>query len=164
MLFRSSYTWSRSIDDSSDLQTLLLPQDVNNFKAERADSLFDQRQRFVFSGVIASPGAWRTGSSVRRFFSDFTVAPIVELSSGRPFNVITNVDTNNDQSSQTDRPSVGNGYQLCVPGTTGCFTPLIQNYQFATGNLGRNMGILHGFMSIDMRVARAIRKIGRAHV
>ncbi len=155
--FLASYTWSRSIDDSSDLQTLLLPQDVNNFKAERADSLFDQRQRFVFSGVIASPGAWRTGSSVRRFFSDFTVAPIVELSSGRPFNVITNVDTNNDQSSQTDRPSVGNGYQLCVPGTTGCFTPLIQNYQFATGNLGRNMGILHGFMSIDMRVARAIR-------
>lgn len=155
--FLASYTWSRSIDDSSDLQTLLLPQDVNNFKAERADSLFDQRQRFVFSGVIASPGAWRTGSSVRRFFSDFTVAPIVELSSGRPFNVITNVDTNNDQSSQTDRPSVGNGYQLCVPGTTGCFTPLIQNFQFATGNLGRNMGILHGFMSVDMRVARAIR-------
>src|SRR5215213_5784476 len=53
--FLASYTWSHSIDDSSDLQTLLLPQDNRNFGAERADSLFDQRHRFVFSGVIASP-------------------------------------------------------------------------------------------------------------
>ncbi|MGH9902405.1 MAG: TonB-dependent receptor domain-containing protein, partial [Pyrinomonadaceae bacterium] len=47
--FLASYTWSHSIDDSSDLQTLLLPQDNRNFRAERADSLFDQRHRFVFS-------------------------------------------------------------------------------------------------------------------
>jgi len=33
-----NYTWSHSIDDSSDLQTLLLPQDVRNFRADRADS------------------------------------------------------------------------------------------------------------------------------
>src|SRR5205085_11205305 len=49
--FLASYTWSHSIDDSSDLQTLLLPQDNRNFAAERADSLFDQRHRFVFSAV-----------------------------------------------------------------------------------------------------------------
>ena len=29
--FLASYTWSHSIDDSSDLQTLLLPQDNRNF-------------------------------------------------------------------------------------------------------------------------------------
>ena len=54
--FLASYTWSHSIDDSSDLQTLLKPQDNRNFAAERADSLFDQRHRFVFSGVLAAPG------------------------------------------------------------------------------------------------------------
>ena len=32
---------------------LLKPQDNNNFAAERSDSLFDQRHRFVFSGVFS---------------------------------------------------------------------------------------------------------------
>ncbi len=154
--FLGSYTWSHSIDDSSDLQTLLIPQDVRNFRAERANSLFDQRHRFVFSGLAASPTSWRSGNTWQKIFSDFTIAPIIEISSGRPFNIITNVDANNDQSSQTDRPSVLSDGTLCVPGTTGC-TPLIVNGQFATGNLGRNMGLTHAFASVDMRLTRAIR-------
>jgi len=155
--FLASYTWSHSIDDSSDLQTLLIAQDVNNFGAERADSLFDQRHRFVFSGVLISPDSWRSGSGWKKFLSDFTIAPIIELSSGRPFNIITNVDANNDQSTQTDRPSVNADGSLCVPGTAGCSTPLITNGRFSTGNLGRNMGLTHGFASVDLRVSRAIR-------
>ncbi|MGH9820438.1 MAG: TonB-dependent receptor domain-containing protein, partial [Pyrinomonadaceae bacterium] len=62
MTFLGSYTWSHSLDDSSDLQTLLIAQDVNNFSAERANSLFDQRHRFVFSAVWTSPDDWRTGN------------------------------------------------------------------------------------------------------
>ncbi len=154
--FLASYTWSHSIDDSSDLQTLLLPQDNRNFRAERANSLFDQRHRFVFSGMILSPGSWRSGDGLHRFLSDFTVAPIFEISSGRPFNILTNQDTNNDQSNQTDRPALlGNG-TLCLPSGPGC-TPLITNGQFSTGDLGRNLGITHSFVSLDMRVMRAIR-------
>lgn len=156
-VFLASYTWSHSIDDSSDLQTLLIAQDVNDFRAERADSLFDQRHRFVFSGAWMSPGSWRSGSGWQRFFSDFTVAPIIEFSSGRPFNIITNVDANNDQSTQTDRPSVNPDGTLCVPGAPGCVTPLITNGRFSTGNLPRNSGMTHSFMSVDMRVSRAIR-------
>ena len=155
--FLASYTLSQSIDDSSDLQTLLIAQDVNNFKAERSDSLFDQRHRFVFSGLWTSPTAWRTGNGWNKFFADWTVAPIIEFSSGRPFNIITNVDANNDQTGQTDRPSVNADGSLCVPGTAGCITPLITNGQFSTGNLGRNSGITHGFFSMDMRLSRAIR-------
>jgi hypothetical protein len=154
--FLASYTWSHSIDDSSDLQTLLLPQDNRNFRAERADSLFDQRHRFVFSAVFASPSAWRSGEGLHKFLADFTLAPIFEISSGRPFNVLSNQDTNNDQSNQTDRPSVLPDGRLCIPGSPGC-TPLIVNGQFATGDLGRNLGITHSFSSLDMRLTRAIR-------
>src|SRR5204862_6018267 len=104
--FLASYTWSHSIDDSSDLQTLLLPQGNRNLRAERADSLFDQRDRFVLSGIITSPTDWRGGRGGKRFLSDLTVARILEIASGRPFNILSNQDTNNDQSNQTDRPSV----------------------------------------------------------
>ncbi|MFN2455831.1 MAG: TonB-dependent receptor domain-containing protein [Pyrinomonadaceae bacterium] len=162
--FLASYTLSHSIDDSSDLQTLLLPQDNRNTRAERADSLFDQRHRFVFSGVLAAPESFRSADDfARRFLADFTIAPIIEISSGRPFNILTGVDTNNDQSNQTDRPSVLADGTLCTPGTTGC-TPLITDGQFSSGNLGRNRGITRGFSSLDLRVTRAVRFGERARL
>ncbi|HKZ77262.1 MAG TPA: carboxypeptidase regulatory-like domain-containing protein [Pyrinomonadaceae bacterium] len=143
--FLASYTWSHSIDDSSDLQTLLLPQDNFNFRAERADSLFDQRHRFVFSSVISSPASWRSGDGLHRFLSDFTLAPIFEISSGRPFNILSNQDTNNDQSNQTDRPNVSGDGTLVIPPP------------FSAGALGRNAGLTHRFASLDMRLTRSIR-------
>ena len=165
--FLASYTWSHSIDDSSDLQTLLIAQDVNNFRAERANSLFDQRHRFVFSGVWTSPNAWRKGSGWQKFFADFTVAPILEISSGRPFNIITNVDANNDQSTQTDRPDVRPDGTLCTPTLPVTVVPIGApcsmfdidvngNTVFAAGTLGRNTGLTHKFASLDMRLSRAI--------
>ncbi len=153
--FLASYTWSHSIDDSSDLQTLLLPQDNRNFGAERADSLFDQRHRFVFSGVIASPSTWASEGGFHRALSNFTIAPIFEISSGRPFNILSNQDTNNDQSNQTDRPSVLSDGTLCVPGTAGC-VGLITNGVFTSGSLGRNFGLTHRYVSLDMRLARLV--------
>ena len=153
--FLASYTWSHSIDDSSDLQTLLLPQDNRNFGAERADSLFDQRHRFVFSGVLASPAPWTKGSGWQRALSNFTLAPIFEISSGRPFNILSNQDTNNDQSNQTDRPTVLSDGTLCVAGAQGC-VGIITNGQFTSGSLGRDFGLTHSFMSLDMRLAKMI--------
>ena len=161
--FLASYTWSHSIDDSSDLQTLLLPQDNRRFDEERADSLFDQRHRFVFSGVIASPATWRSGDGLHRFLSDFTVAPIFEWSSGRPFNILSNQDTNNDQSNQTDRPTVLSDGTLCVPGEAGC-VPLITNGQFTRGSLGRDFGLIHNYMSFDLRLAKLVRLTERARL
>jgi hypothetical protein len=144
LTFLAAYTWAHSIDDSSDLQTLLIAQDVNRFELERSDSLFDQRHRFVFSGVLSSPEGWRRADGwSKRMLANFTIAPIIELSSGRPFNIITNVDTNNDQSTSTDRPSVLADGTLVRPGA------------FQIGNLGRNRGITHSYASVDLRVSRA---------
>nr|MBA2737882.1 TonB-dependent receptor [Pyrinomonadaceae bacterium] len=153
--FLASYTWSHSIDDSSDLQTLLKPQDNTNFRAERSDSLFDQRHRFVFSGVISSPENWRSGGGgYRRFLSDFTIAPIIELSSGRPFNILTVNDANGDFQSSNERPSVLPDGSLCsnlVDCPAGFSTFPV------SGNLGRNRGITHNYFSLDMRLTRRIR-------
>ena len=39
--------------------------------------------------------------------ADFTVAPIIELSSGRPYTVITGTDYRLDLGASNGRPSVG---------------------------------------------------------
>ena len=52
--FLASYTWSHAIDDSTDLQSPLAPQDSYFPGNERSTSLFDQRHRMVFSGVYQS--------------------------------------------------------------------------------------------------------------
>lgn len=152
--FLASYTWSHSIDDSSDLQTLLKPLDNRNLRIDRADSLFDQRHRFVFSGLVTSPASWRSGDGAKRIFADFTVAPIFEMSSGRPFNILTGIDQNFDLQSSNERPSVAADGTLCIPGPTSTICPATLP---VNGSLGRNMGITHSYASLDMRLMRSIR-------
>jgi hypothetical protein len=154
MQFLASYTWSHTIDSSSDLQTLLKPQDNTNFRAERSDSLFDQRHRFVFSGVFTSPDGWRNGDFFHRFLSNWTVAPILEISSGRPFNIIAVGDANGDFQSTNERPTVRADGTLCQTGVdANCLTGIFP----ANGNLGRNRGITHMYASVDMRLTRKFR-------
>jgi Carboxypeptidase regulatory-like domain/TonB dependent receptor len=155
----ATYTWSHSIDSSSDLQTLLKPQDNTNFKAETSDSLFDQRHRFVFSGFFSAPESWKGGSGFQKFMHGFTVAPIVEISSGRPFNIIAVGDANGDFQSTNERPFVLADGSLCraqnitsTPNDPVCVTGFPIN-----GNLGRNMGITHSYFTVDMRLSRKIR-------
>lgn len=154
MQFYATYAWSHSIDDSSDLQTLLKPQDNQNFRAERSDSLFDQRHRFVMSGIVSSPDTWKSGSGFQRFMYGFSLAPIIEISSGRPFNIIAPGDANGDFQSTNERPSVLSSGTLCQTGVdAGCFQGIFPN----NGNLGRNMGITHNYFSVDARLTRKVR-------
>ena len=154
MQFYATYTWSHSIDDSSDLQTLLKPQDNTNFRAERADSLFDQRHRFVFSGVFNTPESWRSGSGWQKIMHGFSFSPIVEYGSGRPFNILAVGDANGDFQSTNERPTVLADGTLCQTGVDpGC----LQGVFPANGNLGRNAGITHNYFSVDARLTRRIR-------
>ena len=140
--FLASYTWSHSIDDSSDLQTLLKPQDNTNFRAEKSDSLFDQRHRFVFSGLASAPATWASAGGIKSWLRDFTFASIIEVSSGRPFNILAVGDANGDFQSTNERPTVLAGGTLCATGVdAGC----LQGVFPANGSLGRNMGITHTF-------------------
>lgn len=157
--FSASYTLSHAIDDSTDLQTLLAPQDNLRLDLERGNSYFDQRHRFVFSGVFQSPYRWKDDGAWKKILADFTFSPIVELSSGRPFNVHSAVDTNFDFSSQTDRPN------LLLPGQSAPAGAQVFTSEFGsfylpgegeTGSLGRTTGVRPGYASMDFRLTRRI--------
>jgi len=162
--FLGSYTWSHTIDDSTDLQSPLEPQNNYDLRAERSNSLFDQRHRFVFSGVYQS--GTLSGGFWSKFFSDWTVAPIIEAASGRPFNIITGDDRNFDFSTPTDRPLIvaaGTGPNSCGDlaaasrfSPTGFLQPACFLDGTLDGNLGRNAGTKPMNVFTDIRVGKRI--------
>jgi hypothetical protein len=161
--FLASYTWSHTIDDSTDLQSPLSPQNNYNVAAERGNSLFDQRHRFVLSGVYQS-GSVGSGF-VHKLLSDWTLAPIIEIVSGRPFNIITGDDRNFDFGTTTDRPVISgpNATTTCgdkaAPSRyspTGFLIPACFLDGTLTGNLARNAGTKPYDVFTDMRISRRI--------
>ncbi len=167
--FLASYTWSHAIDDSTDLQTLLNPQDNRNTAPERSSSTFDQRHRFVFSGVFESPYRWQDEGFWKKFLADFMVAPIWSISSGRPYTVLSGQDTNLDFGPFTDRPSlvpVGTPGSITSPDLPGlAFIPAnvcpatsapTTVFWGCTGNLGRNTETRPYTWNLDLRLARRI--------
>jgi hypothetical protein len=172
--FLASYTWSHSIDDSTDLQSPLSPQDNYNPAADRSNSLFDQRHRFVFSGVYQT-GKLSGSGFASKLFSNWTFAPLVEIASGRPFNILTGNGDNFQFSSTTGRPNVVTPSTAapapCPPPVASKFSPtgLFQEPCYAVfagggtptlasldGNLGRNAGISPWTAFNDMRVSKRL--------
>jgi hypothetical protein len=166
---QASYTWSHAIDDSTDLQSTLTPQDSYFPSADRSTSTFDERHRFVFNGVYQS-GKLSGGSFASKFFSNWTLAPLIEFGSGRPFNILTGNGDNLQLSSLTGRPNtfvnpactaLGNTpvnskfspsgvfQEPCILGFNGTLASL-------DGNLGRNAGVSPWTVFNDMRVAKRI--------
>jgi hypothetical protein len=168
--FLASYTWSHAIDDSTDLQSTLSPQDSYFPGLDRSSSLFDQRQRFVFSGVYQT-GKLAGSHFVSKVFSDWTFAPLVEISSGRPFNIITGNSDNFQLESKIVRPNTfvdpycgtvykskysptGTLQEPCINGFIA--TQTLPTLQQLDGNLGRNAGITPWVAFGDMRVSKRI--------
>jgi outer membrane receptor protein involved in Fe transport len=177
--FLSGWTYSHTIDDSTDLSTLLNPQDNNNPNGERGNSDFDQRHRWITSAVFLSPYHQSDPGFGKKFLAGFTVAPIIEVASGRPYNILIGTNPNLDLGTATNRPDVFpsgkvpaglpviispfvKGFDFTIP--TSCLGPT--NKPFPTdftvpsppfgcvGNLARNAFTRPGFFQIDLRVAR----------
>ena len=168
----SSYTWSHSIDNGTDLQSTLEPQDSRFANLEKSNSVNDQRHRWVTSGVFQTTSGKVGDSPWKHFIGNFTLAPIIEVSSGRPFSVLTGTDTRLDLGASQARPSV-----VSSGGTT---SPFIPGVHFAPanicltnngstfsvppftppfgcdGNLGRNAFVGPGFFEVDLRLSKQI--------
>ncbi len=165
--FLASYTWSHAIDDSTDLQSTLTPQDSFFPGLDRSTSLFDQRHRFVFSGVYQT-GKISGDGFASKLLSSWTFAPLIEFGSGRPFNIITGNPDNLQLSSLTTRPNTfSNPSPICGTSvsskfsTTGVFQePCIANFDGTLisldGNLGRNAGITPWTVFGDLRVSKRV--------
>ncbi|HUI52186.1 MAG TPA: TonB-dependent receptor [Terriglobales bacterium] len=172
----SSYTWSHSIDNGTDLQSTLEPADSRFPYLERSNSDNDQRHRWVTSGVFQSSPSHGGDSFAQSFLSNWTLAPLIEVSSGRPYNVITGEDTRLDLGASEIRPG------LTVAGAPGATTsPYISGVVFGppdvcltnakvhysvpgitppygcTGSLGRNTFTMPYFFQFDLRVSKGIQ-------
>jgi len=171
----SSYTWSHSIDDSTDLQSTLEPQDSRFPWLERSNSVNDQRHRWVTSVVFQSSPHKSGENFWNSFLSNFTLAPLVEWGSGRPYNVITGRDTRLDLGASQDRPSVvtaktpGATTSPYIPGVafvdaSSCYLANFSTFTVpgitppfgCIGDLGRNAFTMPGFFQFDMRVSKGI--------
>lgn len=123
--FLAAYTFSKAIDNSVDLLPDLQEiQDPLNIGVERALSLQDARSRFVLSGV------WQLSYTKNPLLRDFEVSTILNIESGRPYNLRAGVDLNNNgDDGIADRP----------PG------------------IPRNAGKAPGFANLDIRLTRNVK-------
>ncbi len=124
--FNAHYTFAKALDDfidfRTDLQEVLDPLRPGD---ERALSVQDVRSRFVFSGT------WDLNYTKNPILSGFQLSTIINLNSGRPYNLLAGTDLNqNGDNPPGDRPIVNGGF------------------------IGRNLGITPGFANMDLRITR----------
>jgi hypothetical protein len=90
----ASYTWSHAIDNVDPDIPGQNPNDPNfTGKIENGNAIFDQRQRFVLSGVYILPWNIHFGG-------------VGTLGSGLPYNITTGATNSGDTGATTDRPVI----------------------------------------------------------
>ena len=89
-----SYTWSHAIDNVDPDIPSQNPNDPNFAgRIENANAIFDQRNRFVLSGLYVLP--------LKIHFSG-----VATLGSGLPYNITTGTTNSGDTGATTDRPVI----------------------------------------------------------
>ena len=146
----ASYTWSKSIDDASDVGSTFaetnIPQDVRNVRAEKALSSFDHRHRVVFSFSYALPFSGKLAKG-------WTVAALGSAQSGAPFTVMIPTDNANIGAGPSQRPDLRGDPNVNAPRTaerwfdTAAFS---MPPQFRFGNAGRNIVFGDNEVNIDL--------------
>jgi Carboxypeptidase regulatory-like domain len=95
-----SYTWSKGIDDGPNPSFVLIPQDSQNLKAERAISSDNVGQRFVLNATIDGP------TNRNALLNNFRVGTIVTLESPNYFTKFAGFDANGDIFGNNDRVGI----------------------------------------------------------
>jgi len=146
LLLRGAYTFSKLLDDSSEVFTnsglSSFSQNPLSQAGDRGPSAYDRRQRLVVTYIWEIPYVHRTDNVgygiLHALTSHWQFSGFATFQSGVPQTVTSGVDTNGDGRSTNDRPSLanaslgqGNFARYAVPGTG------LPN-QGLLGNVGRN--------------------------
>jgi len=178
--FLASYWFSKSLDYISSLNvagsapTLVagendLAQNPFDLRAEHGPSLFDAKNRFLFSGSYRLP-IWRDASSAAAFIlNGWQLNTITSISSGTPFTVYDSANVSEQgsapeitgfYSSRPDlisNPNLGphTPSQWVSPSAFQLLNPNTQAGQF--GNEGRNVVRGPGIESVDLSLFKDFR-------
>jgi hypothetical protein len=153
----AAYTWSHSIDDQSAFLSTTpdpnFPQNSHDLAAERANSSFDMRQRFVLTYVFMLPGQ-------NRWTRNTEFQGITTVQSGQPFTPVLGFDNSNtgNTGSQTgsDRPNVVHSWKLTNPTPNEWFdtSAFVIPPRYTFGDAGRNIIRGPGLASFDVAFVR----------
>jgi hypothetical protein len=173
--FMVSYTWSRSIDDSSALRAHdgdagQQPQDSYNMHAERGLSTFHVEHRAVTSLLWDLPfGKGRRFLSRSRALDAITggwqAGAIVALQTGLPFTITYGADVAN-AGGGTQRPDAsGQSISVSNPSASNWFNRAAFRAPapFTFGNVGRNTVIGPALMNIDFSAHKVFRMPREGH-
>jgi hypothetical protein len=152
----ANYTWSKSIDDASDVGTTFaetnIPQDVRNVRAEKALSSFDHRHRFVFSYSYQLPFGHG-----RNILEGWTITGRGSFQSGAPFTVILPTDNANIGAGPAQRPNLIGDPNKNAPQTAKQWfnTAAFQMpAPFTFGSAGRNSVFTAGESNVDFSLIK----------
>jgi hypothetical protein len=161
LVVNSTYTWSKALDDASnpgaDNAGTNVPQDMENYAAEKGLSDFDHRHRFVTNFLYQLPFLKGSQGFIHTAFADWQVGGIWTLQSGSPFTVnLSNDNAGNGTPVFSQRPNLicdpNNGPK--TPGqwfNTACFTqPTVNTY----GNSSRDNVIGPGLDDFDTSIQK----------
>jgi hypothetical protein len=116
LLFRGAYTFSRSIDNGSEVFVTsggsTRAQDQFSFRGDRGPSAFDRKHRAVFTWVYDLPSVHGDSGALRglKFVTNgWQVSGTASFESGAPETIhFGGFDQNGDLSGFNDRPTLGN--------------------------------------------------------
>jgi hypothetical protein len=155
--FQASYTFSKSIDDTSAFlgtkSDKNFPQNSRDLRAERGLSSFDVRHRFTSAWVYDLPGS-------NKLVRGFELRGIITAQSGQPFTPYLRFDNSNTGNSGgifgLDRPDLLHNPSLSNKGPDRWFDTSAFRIpaQYHFGSAGRNILTGPGLFSIDMAVSR----------
>ena len=131
--FQANYTWSKAIDNISDFSSQSTPFRPGLLNLDRAPSDFNVKNSFVANAVYTSPVHHTGDSFARNLYSDFVIAPIVQVRDGIPFTELV--------------PGIGGAASNGNSSHTGEARPFHE---------GRNLGIGPAYGTFDMRISRGI--------